>query len=119
MVLLGCFCVNHLFTIVVLWFGRIQGPRNQCKLMKNACENRTRKRYAELNENETRIEPKFELEIVNISKNTRKMASWKRCEKKCRMESPTKTFECRSGGAGGLISGWRGVRGGFSFLIQF
>ena len=55
------------------WFGRIQGSRNQCKSMKSVRENRGRKRYVELNENGAKMEPKSEPEIVNISKNTRKM----------------------------------------------
>ena len=50
--------------------------------MKNACENKVRKRYAELNENGAKMESKWEQEIVDILKNTGKTASQNRCEKR-------------------------------------
>ena len=50
--------------------------------MNNACENRVRKRYAELNENGAKMHPKWEPEIVEILKNTGKKASQNRCDKK-------------------------------------
>ena len=36
---------------------RIEGCRNLCKSMKHACGNWVRNRYAEFNENETKMEP--------------------------------------------------------------
>ena len=82
MVLARWFCVNRRFTIVKRWFRRIQGSRNLYKSMNIACKNWVRKRYAELNENGAKMEPKWEPEIVNILKNTGKKGSWDRCEKR-------------------------------------
>ena len=73
--------------------------------MKNACENKVRKRYAELNENGAKMEPKWEPEIVEILKNTGKKASQNRCEKRVLNGSARTRFECRPGYAWVLISG--------------
>ena len=73
--------------------------------MKNACENRVRKRYAELNENGAKMESKSEPEIVEILKNTGKKASQNRCEKRVLNGIARTGFECRTRSARGLISG--------------
>ena len=82
MVLIGWFSVGRPFTVVKRWFGRIQGSRNLCKSMKHACENRIRKRNAELKDNGVKMEPKSEPEIFNISRSTGRKASQKRYGKK-------------------------------------
>ena len=75
-VLVGSFCGNRRFTAIKRWFGRIQGSRNLCKSMKNACENWVRKRYAELNENGATMEPKWTKKVTRnrdkIGKNEKK-----------------------------------------------
>ena len=105
MVLVGWFCVNRRFTIVKRWFRRIHGSRSLYKSMKNACENRVRKRYAELNENGAKMEPKWEPEIVEILKKTGKKASLNRCEKKVPNGSADARFNNRRRCARGQISG--------------
>ena len=73
--------------------------------MKNACENRVRKRNAELNENGAKMEFKWEPEIVEILKNTRKKASQNRCEKRMPNGSADVRFENQRRSARGQISG--------------
>ena len=50
--------------------------------MNNACENRVWKRYAELNENDTKNESKLEQEIFEIVENTRNKCISKSMRKK-------------------------------------
>ena len=73
--------------------------------MKNACQNRVRKRYAELNENGAKMEPKWEPEIVEILKNTGKKGSRNQCGKRVPNGNARIEFECRPRCARVPISG--------------
>ena len=68
--------------------------------MKNACENRVRKRYAELNENGAKMEPKWEPEIVEILKNTGKMHPKIDTKKRCRTDPPNTRLSVEPGPPG-------------------
>ena len=69
--------------------------------MKERVREQGPKMYAELNENETKIELKSEPEIVNISKHIGKEAPRNRCEKKVPTGAAKKLFGYRRRSAQG------------------
>ena len=68
------------------------GLQKSMQIKKKTCEHRLRKRYVELNENSTEIEPNYEPEIVNISKNTQKMHFENDTNERCRKEPQKNRF---------------------------